>query len=168
MKRPCACGMMWQAITRPATVSANRHRNASESWPLSNQCRRKIMKWFATIRLHGTSTRNGVLHLMDIETRGIEVTSPVQFALFVADHPEIASVSVYDTRFPRKPVPFATFIDKHAKKLWKEKDLLTAFMAVRAQRSAMAAAKASGSQRNPGEHDTVSYEMPETWCAECE
>ena len=25
----------------------------------------------------------------------------------------------------------------------------------------------TGSQRNPGEHDTVSYEMPETWCAEC-
>lgn len=26
----------------------------------------------------------------------------------------------------------------------------------------------TGSQRNPGEHDTVSYEMPDQWCAECE
>ncbi len=26
----------------------------------------------------------------------------------------------------------------------------------------------TGSQRNPGEHDTVHYEMPESWCAECE
>jgi hypothetical protein len=25
-----------------------------------------------------------------------------------------------------------------------------------------------GSQRNPGEHDTVSYEMPDSWCGECE
>lgn len=25
-----------------------------------------------------------------------------------------------------------------------------------------------GSQRNPGEHDTVSYEMPDRWCAECQ
>jgi len=25
-----------------------------------------------------------------------------------------------------------------------------------------------GSQRNPGEHDTVEYEMPESWCAECQ
>lgn len=27
--------------------------------------------------------------------------------------------------------------------------------------------RSTGSQRNPGEHDTVSYEMPEAWCAEC-
>lgn len=26
----------------------------------------------------------------------------------------------------------------------------------------------TGSQRNPGEHDTVSYEQPDSWCAECE
>lgn len=26
----------------------------------------------------------------------------------------------------------------------------------------------TGSQRNPGEHDTVHYEQPETWCAECQ
>jgi hypothetical protein len=26
----------------------------------------------------------------------------------------------------------------------------------------------TGSQRNPGDHDTVSYEMPESWCAECQ
>lgn len=26
----------------------------------------------------------------------------------------------------------------------------------------------TGSQRNPGEHDTTRYEMPESWCAECE
>lgn len=26
----------------------------------------------------------------------------------------------------------------------------------------------TGSQRNPGEHDTVEYEMPETWCEECQ
>jgi hypothetical protein len=26
----------------------------------------------------------------------------------------------------------------------------------------------TGSQRNPGEHDTASYEMPDNWCAECE
>lgn len=26
----------------------------------------------------------------------------------------------------------------------------------------------TGSQKNPGEHDTVEYAMPETWCAECE
>jgi hypothetical protein len=26
----------------------------------------------------------------------------------------------------------------------------------------------TGSQRNPGEHDTVSYEMPDSWCAECQ
>ncbi len=26
----------------------------------------------------------------------------------------------------------------------------------------------TGSQKNPGEHDTVSYEMPDTWCEECE
>jgi len=26
----------------------------------------------------------------------------------------------------------------------------------------------TGSQRNPGEHDTVAYEMPEAWCKECE
>lgn len=27
---------------------------------------------------------------------------------------------------------------------------------------------ACGSQRNPGEHDTVSYEMPDSWCVECQ
>lgn len=26
----------------------------------------------------------------------------------------------------------------------------------------------TGSQRNPGEHDTVSYEMPDSWCEECQ
>jgi hypothetical protein len=26
----------------------------------------------------------------------------------------------------------------------------------------------TGSQRNPGEHDTVEYEMPGSWCPECE
>jgi hypothetical protein len=26
----------------------------------------------------------------------------------------------------------------------------------------------TGSQRNPGDHDTVSYEMPDSWCAECQ
>lgn len=26
----------------------------------------------------------------------------------------------------------------------------------------------TGSQRNPGEHDTVSYEQPAFWCAECQ
>lgn len=26
----------------------------------------------------------------------------------------------------------------------------------------------TGSQRNPGECDTVSYEQPDTWCAECQ
>lgn len=25
-----------------------------------------------------------------------------------------------------------------------------------------------GSQRNPGEHDTIAYEMPERWCVECQ
>lgn len=25
-----------------------------------------------------------------------------------------------------------------------------------------------GNQRNPGEHDTVSYEFPDSWCGECE
>jgi hypothetical protein len=27
--------------------------------------------------------------------------------------------------------------------------------------------RSTGSQRNPGEHDTVSYKQPATWCAEC-
>jgi hypothetical protein len=26
----------------------------------------------------------------------------------------------------------------------------------------------TGSQRNPGEHDTVEYEQPDSWCPECE
>jgi hypothetical protein len=26
----------------------------------------------------------------------------------------------------------------------------------------------TGSQQNPGEHDTVTYEQPETWCPDCE
>lgn len=26
----------------------------------------------------------------------------------------------------------------------------------------------TGSQKNPGEHDTIDYEMPDTWCEECE
>jgi len=26
----------------------------------------------------------------------------------------------------------------------------------------------TGSQKNPGEHDTVTYEMPDSWCATCE
>lgn len=26
----------------------------------------------------------------------------------------------------------------------------------------------TGSQRNPGEHDTVEYTQPESWCAECQ
>jgi hypothetical protein len=26
----------------------------------------------------------------------------------------------------------------------------------------------TGSQRNPGEHDTVSFEQPDSWCAECQ
>lgn len=26
----------------------------------------------------------------------------------------------------------------------------------------------TGSQRNPGEHDTATYEMPDSWCADCQ
>lgn len=28
--------------------------------------------------------------------------------------------------------------------------------------------RTTGSQRDPGEHDTVSYEMPHSWCGECQ
>lgn len=28
--------------------------------------------------------------------------------------------------------------------------------------------RTTGSQRNPGEHDTVTYEQPPSWCAECQ
>ena len=28
--------------------------------------------------------------------------------------------------------------------------------------------KHTGSQRNPGEHNTVDYEMPEQWCQDCQ
>lgn len=28
--------------------------------------------------------------------------------------------------------------------------------------------RSTGSQRNPGEHDTVQYQQPEHWCAECQ
>jgi len=28
--------------------------------------------------------------------------------------------------------------------------------------------RSTGSQRNPGEHDTTEYEMPDDWCGECE
>ena len=28
--------------------------------------------------------------------------------------------------------------------------------------------RTTGSRRNPGEHDTVEYRQPESWCAECE
>lgn len=65
-----------------------------------------------------------------------DVTSATDFAKFVEAHPEIASVIVYDSRFPRRAVVWQKFIDKHSGKIWKRTDLVAALREVVRQRLA--------------------------------
>lgn len=81
--------------------------------------------------------RPGVLHLCDLRYGGpdaaeqTDVSSATDFAVFVAAHPEIGTVTVADSRFPQRPVPWAQFIAKYAGIIWPEAELLAAFREVR-------------------------------------
>ena len=89
--------------------------------------------WYAHVTLnrdYPPRPRPGVLHLSGLPAQGrgdTDVTDPAAFAAFVAAHPEIGTVLVYDSRFPQRPVPWAKFVDRHAGKIWDLNALEAAF-----------------------------------------
>lgn len=77
------------------------------------------MTWHATISRPDNRT---ILHLMDVPTLGEDrprLTSPDEFRAFLAGHPEVEAINVYDSRFPRRPVPVGGFGDKLIAKLFR-------------------------------------------------
>ena len=76
--------------------------------------------WYA--RINKPSDRV-ILHLMDITSLGGDhpkkLVNPEEVVSFIAAHPEIEAVNVYDSRFPRRPVPVADFGEKMVAKLFK-------------------------------------------------
>jgi hypothetical protein len=67
------------------------------------------MTWYAKIN---RPSNDVILHLMDIATVGEDrprLETADQVRVFLAAHPEIQAVNVYDSRFPRRPVPIAKF-----------------------------------------------------------
>lgn len=78
--------------------------------------------WYAHItenRDYPPRERPGVLHLTDLTREGAtNVTEASDFKAFLAAHPEIGTVTVYDSRFPQRPVVIEVFMEKHARKIW--------------------------------------------------
>jgi hypothetical protein len=48
------------------------------------------------------------------------VTDFEAFQAFLAAHPGIGTVIVYDSRFPQRPISWDRFVQKHVRKIWPE------------------------------------------------